>query len=327
MSRIILANDQSIEKASDQILEGNIVVLPTETVYGLSADATNDNAVKKIFDAKERPAINPLIVHLLNIDQIKQYAEPHDLLSKLVSVFCPGPLTFILNKKETTDISNLVTAGLSTIAVRFPSHPVMRAIIEKAGVPIAAPSANKSGEPSATTPQDVAHSLGNKVDMILAAGKCEIGLESTVLDLSGEIPTILRPGAITKEQIEDVIGVVEIENNPKDKPKSPGQLLKHYAPSLPVRLNAVDVKKGEALLAFGAVKFMGVEGGGHAKDLPESRYQNLSEQGDLEEAAHNFFHMLRALDHSENKSIAVMNIPNNGIGFAINERLQRAAQK
>ncbi|MEM9470188.1 MAG: L-threonylcarbamoyladenylate synthase, partial [Pseudomonadota bacterium] len=269
MSRIVVANDQSIQEASDLIRKGEIVVLPTETVYGLGADATSDEAVKKIFQAKQRPAVNPLIIHLSNFDNLEEYADSHPKQKALMSQFCPGPLTFILNKKEDAPISKFVTAGLDTIAIRFPAHPAMKQVIERSEKPIAAPSANRSGEPSATTPQDVAKSLGKKIDMILAAGKCDVGLESTVLDLSGDTPTILRPGAITKEKIEEIIGEVLVDEGNHEKPKSPGQLLKHYAPSIPVRLNAVDVNDGEALLAFGSTKFMGLKKGGAANELPE----------------------------------------------------------
>ena len=198
--------------------------------------------------------------------------------------------------------------------------------MQEAGVPIAAPSANASGEPSATTPKHVAESLGDKVDFILAAGACDVGLESTVLDLSGDTPVILRPGAITPEDLEPILGAIEIDEGHHDAPKSPGQLLKHYAPSIPVRMNAVDIEEGEALLAFGSTKFMGVKSGGAAKDLPDTALKNLSEEQDLHQAAANLFSYLRELDKPEHKGIAVMNIPDTGLGVAINDRLKRAAQ-
>lgn len=327
MSSIILADQDSIQKAADKIKKGEIVVLPTETVYGLGADATNTKAVQKIFDAKQRPAINPLIIHVVDKSDVDLYAEQNEISKKLVEIFWPGPLTLIL-KSKASHISPLVTAGLETIAIRMPEHPVMSQVIEKVGSPIAAPSANKSGEPSATTPKDAAASLGDSVDMILAAGKCDVGLESTVIDISDDIPTILRPGAISQKQIQEALNIqIEVNESSSNKPKSPGQLLKHYAPSIPVRLNAVDVKEGEALLAFGSLKFMGIEGGGFAKDLPDHQIMNLSEATDLDEAARNLFTMLRALDKPEFKAIAVMNIPDENIGIAINERLKRAAQQ
>ncbi|MEM6811037.1 MAG: L-threonylcarbamoyladenylate synthase [Pseudomonadota bacterium] len=327
MSSIILADQDSIQKAADKIKKGEIVVLPTETVYGLGADATNTKAVQKIFDAKQRPAINPLIIHVVDKSDVDLYAEQNEISKRLIEIFWPGPLTLIL-KSKASHISPLVTAGLETIAIRMPEHPVMSQVIEKVGSPIAAPSANKSGEPSATTPKDAAASLGDSVDMILAAGKCDVGLESTVIDISDDIPTILRPGAISQKQIQEALNIqIEVNESSSNKPKSPGQLLKHYAPSIPVRLNAVDVKEGEALLAFGSLKFMGIEGGGFAKDLPDHQIMNLSEATDLDEAARNLFTMLRALDKPEFKAIAVMNIPDENIGIAINERLKRAAQQ
>lgn len=326
MSRIVVANKDSIQEAADLIKSGELVVLPTETVYGLGANALDDRAVAKIFKAKNRPNFNPLIIHVNDVKTASQYVEMDARAQKIADAFWPGPLTLILPKKESGGISDLVSAGLPTLAVRAPSHKVMRDVIQKSGVPIAAPSANASGEPSATTPKHVAESLGDNVSYILAAGTCDVGLESTVLDLSSEIPVILRPGAITAEDLKEYLGDVEIDEGNHSAPKSPGQLLKHYAPSIPVRLNAVDVRKDEALLAFGSLKFMGLVEGGSVKDLPENCLKNLSEDADLVEAASNLFKMLRDLDCSENKGIAVMNIPETGLGIAINDRLKRAAQ-
>jgi L-threonylcarbamoyladenylate synthase len=326
MSRIVLANENSIKEAADLIRAGEVVVLPTETVYGLGANALNDDAVAKIFKAKNRPAHNPLIVHVLDIEKAAKLVDVDERAKKIASIFWPGPLTLILPAKKENGVSQLVSAGLETLAVRSPSHKIMRDIMAQADVPIAAPSANASGEPSATTPKHAAESLGDTVEFILGTGPCDVGLESTVLDLSGEEPVILRAGAITAEDLKPYLGDIKIEDGASEKPKSPGLLLKHYAPSLPLRLKAVDVKKGEALLAFGSTKFMGVEGGGYAKDLPDHAFCNLSEDGDLEEAAKNLFMMLRDLDVANNKAIAVMDIPNQGIGVAINDRLRRAAQ-
>lgn len=327
MSRIVVANDQSIAEAAELLKAGALVVLPTETVYGLGANALDGRAVARIFEAKNRPQFNPLIIHVKDVEAAAGFVVMDERAKKIAEVFWPGPLTLILPRQEGSAISDLVSAGLDTLAVRIPSHKVMRQVMIQAGVPIAAPSANASGEPSATTPKHVAESLGDRIDFILAAGACEVGLESTVLDLSGDVPVILRPGAITPEDLQPYLGIVDIDFGTHEKPKSPGQLLKHYAPSIPVRLNAVDVKKGEALLAFGSIKFMGVEGGGFAKDLPEERLKNLSEDGDLHEAASHLFMMLRELDQPEHKAIAVMNIPNTGLGVAINDRLKRAAQQ
>ncbi len=331
MPRIVVANDQSISEAAALLQAGEIVVLPTETVYGLGANALDSDAVSKIFKAKKRPSFNPLIVHVIDKQAASKLVEMDERAQKVADAFWPGPLTLILPRKENSGISDLVTAGLETLAVRVPSHKIMRKVMKEAGVPIAAPSANSSGEPSATTPQHVAQSLGDAAPFILAAGACDVGLESTVLDLSGEVPIILRPGAVTSEDLEPYLGQVEIDMGAHEKPqseiKSPGQLLKHYAPKIPVRLHAVDVQQDEALLAFGSIKFMGMKAGGHVKDMPDTAFRNLSESGDLNEAAKNLFMMLRDLDKPEHKAIAVMDIPNQGIGVAMNERLQRAAKK
>lgn len=329
MPRLVVATNSAIDEAAQLIRNGDIVGIPTETVYGVAANALDTGAVEKIFQAKERPSFNPLIVHVSTIAQAADLVDLNDQAKKVIDAFWPGPLTLILPAKKDNGISPLVSAGLDTLAVRMPAHKIAQAVIKKAGVPIAAPSANRSGEPSATTPHHVAQSLGDNIDFILAAGACQVGLESTVLDLSGDKPTILRPGAITVEDLAPYLGDVAHDTAPKEQGqtiKSPGQLLKHYAPSIPVRLNAVDVKQGEALLAFGSIQFMGVEGGGAAKDLPDSRIRNLSEGGDMDEAARHLFMMLRDLDRPEHAAIAVMNIPHTAIGCAINERLTRAAK-
>jgi len=326
MSIIKIATDETIAEAAALIQAGEIVALPTETVYGLGANAFNSLAVAKIFAAKKRPSINPLITHIESLENAQKLAYFSDEAMSVAREFWPGPLTLILPRRSACGISDLVTAGLETIALRIPAHKIARALIEKSGVPIAAPSANSSGEPSATTPRHVQQSLGENAPFILAAGACDVGLESTVLDMSGDVPVILRPGAITAEDLKPLLGVVGYDLDNHEKPKSPGQLLKHYAPSIPVRLNAIDVKKGEALLAFGGLKFMGIEGGGHAADMPDHALRNLSEETDLTQAAANLFTMLRDLDVPENKGIAVMNIPDHGLGIAINDRLKRAAQ-
>lgn len=330
MIRIVVANKDSITEAAKIIQDGGIVVLPTETVYGLGANALDDAAVAKIFAAKNRPAINPLIVHVEDVTAAKKLVEMDGRAQKVADYFWPGALTLILPHKNNSGISKLVTAGLETLAVRVPSHKIMQAVMKQAGVPIAAPSANNSGEPSATTPQHVAQSLGDNTPYILAAGQCDVGLESTVLDLTKDVPTLLRLGAVTQEDLQEILEHVDVDIYISDKPrsiiKSPGQLLKHYAPNIPIRLSSVDVKAGEALLAFGSIKFMGIQGGGHVKDMPQESFRNLSENGDLEEAARNLFMMIRDLDKPEHIAIAVMNIPDKGIGQAINERLRRAAQ-
>lgn len=326
MVKIVVANKKSIVEAAKILRDGGIAVLPTETVYGLGANALDDDAVSKIFKAKNRPAVNPLIVHILDKQAASMLVDIDARASELMNAFWPGPLTLILPHKNGSGISTLVTAGLETLAVRSPSHKVMRDVMKQTGIPIAAPSANNSGEPSATTPNHAAQSLGDNAPFILAAGACDVGLESTVLDLSGVVPVILRPGAVTVEDLEPYLGKVEIDLGAHEKPKSPGQLLKHYAPKIPVRLDAIDVADGEALLAFGSIKFMGVKSGGYAKDMDVDAFRNLSEEGDLENAAKNLFMMLRDLDKPKHKGIAVMAIPDIGIGVAINERLSRAAK-
>lgn len=326
MTIIKTPTPESIEEAAEILRGGGLVAFPTETVYGLGANALDGKAVAGIFAAKNRPSFNPIITHVANRHDAEKYVEADARAKGLMAAFWPGPLTLILPKKKDCGISDLVSAGLATVAIRMPSHPVALALIEKAGLPIAAPSANASGEPSATTPKHVQESLQDRVPFILAGGACTVGLESTVLDLSGDAPVIVRPGAVTAEDLETYLGKVEYDLGNHDAPKSPGQLLKHYAPSIPVRLNAVDIEPGEALLAFGSVKFMGIKGGGAAKDLPDEKFRNLSDRTDLHEAAANLFSMLRELDHPGNTRIAVMNIPDKGLGIAINDRLKRAAQ-
>lgn len=316
----------SIDEAAAIIRSGGIVAFPTETVYGLGANALDGQAVAGIFAAKNRPAINPVIVHVANRADAEKFAVCDARAKGLMAAFWPGPLTLILPRKRQCAVSDLVSAGLPTVAVRMPNHPVALSLIAAAGVPVAAPSANASGEPSATTPQHVIDSLGDAVPYILAGGACAVGLESTVLDLSGGDPVIVRPGAITAEDLKPYLGSVPYDLGTHSKPRSPGQLLRHYAPAIPMRLNAIDVEPDEALLGFGSLKFMGVTTGGFAKDMPEEKLKNLSESGDLNEAAANLFSMLRALDNPANKAIAVMNIPDRGLGIAINDRLKRAAQ-
>lgn len=327
MTLLKVSSPESLREAAGLLKEGKLVVLPTETVYGLGANALDGEAVARIFAAKGRPSFNPIIVHVPDAQSAQQYVIMDGRAKAVAAAFWPGPLTMILPRRDDCVVSELCSAGLPTLAIRVPAHPVALALLKESGLPIAAPSANVSGQVSATTPQHVAEGLGDKVALILAAGPCEVGVESTVLDLSGDTPVVLRPGAITAEQIGDVLDcdVGYDYGDHGDKVKSPGQLLKHYAPSVPVRLNAVDVNPGEALLAFGSIKFMGIKGGGSARDLPETSIRNLSDTGDLNQAAANLFRMLRELDRPEHMNIAVMNIPDQGLGIAINDRLKRAA--
>jgi L-threonylcarbamoyladenylate synthase len=315
-------NDDVINEAAELILAGECVAIPTETVYGLAASAVNKDAVNKIFKIKNRPKINPLISHFNSLDQLIRYVDLNDDAVCLAQTFWPGPMTLIVNRPDDCQFPDNVTAGLKTIAVRIPSHPTAQKIIAAAGVPLAAPSANLSGEVSPTSAIHVSESLGNRVPLIIADGASKIGLESTVVDVSQGKAIVLRAGSITTDQLSDALGYdVEYDDGQNtDKPKSPGQLLKHYAPKASVRLRAIDVNEGEALLAFGSTKFI------YTDDLPDTYLLNLSETGDLDEAASNLFSSLRKLDTCGASKIAVMDIPNVGIGIAINDRLKRAAQ-
>lgn len=321
------ANRESINEAAGVLDSGGLVAMPTETVYGLAANALDGQAVARIFEAKGRPQFNPLIVHVADAAAAEGFAVMDERAKVAAHHFWPGPLTLILPRREACEISELVSAGLPTVAVRVPRHKVTQELLKVFGKPLAAPSANRSGGLSPTAPIHVAESLGDHltdgVDLILAAGPSEVGLESTVLDLSGAQAVILRPGAVTAEDIaevleEDVFYAGDDAHSDAGV-KSPGMLLKHYAPSVPVRLNAIDVREGEALLAFGSTKFM--VGG----DFPAERLRNLSEGQDLHEAAAHLFAMLKDLDDPAYKGIAVMAIPDTGLGIAINDRLKRAA--
>lgn len=313
--RFVPATQETVDKAAGLIRSGALVAFPTETVYGLGADATNDEAVAAIFEAKGRPSFNPLIVHVHDAGQAALIAAFNDTARKLAGAFWPGPLTMVLPRANESALSLLVSAGLDTVAVRVPAHPVAQALLRGAGKPVAAPSANKSETVSPTTADHVAQSLGDAVSLILDAGRTEVGLESTIIDVTGDAPVLLRPGGVTQEDIEAVIGPVHVatDGEDADAPRSPGRLKRHYAPSIPVRLNADAPEMGEAFLTFG----------------PNARKKaalNLSRKGDLREAAANLFVMLRALDQPGIRGIAVMPIPDEGLGRAINDRLRRAAE-
>lgn len=338
--------------AVDVLRAGGVVAIPTETVYGLAADARDDRAVAGIYALKNRPQFNPLIIHVADRAAAEEFAVFDDRARLVADTFWPGPLTLVLPLKKMREahnnplplpgggqgggqISTLATAGLDTVAIRVPAHKTARELLRLFGGPLAAPSANRSGSLSPTTPLHVAASFGDDAPMILADGPCTVGLESTILDLSVDRAVILRTGALGPDDFASVLGYVpSIYTLPLQGGgqggghtiKSPGQLLKHYAPRTPVRLRAVDVAEDEALLAFGSTKFMGVRGGGDLKTLPEGRVRNLSESGDLVEAAANLFRYLHDLDAVGAARIAVMDIPNVGLGIAINDRLKRAAE-
>lgn len=309
------ADDAGITAAADHLQRGGLVAFPTETVYGLGADATQDPAVAKIFAAKGRPSFNPLIIHVGRPDWLAGLAQPDGRVDVLTRAFWPGPLTLVLHRRPDTPVSPQVSAGLNTIAVRQPDHPIAAKLLGATKRPLAAPSANLSGHVSPTLAAHVETDLGQKVDMILDGGACQTGVESTVLDLTKDTARILRPGAIQVEDISSLIGSVEDGTTQAEAPEtiaSPGQLAKHYAPSLPVRLNAMSGSDKEALLGFGE---------------STNATLNLSPTGDLAEAAARLFAALRELDDPERfRGIAVAPIPNIGLGLALNDRLRRAAQ-
>ncbi len=308
---------QAVGRAADILRSGGLVGFPTETVYGLGADATNDRAVARIFEAKTRPRFNPLIVHVATPDAAGTIAEWSDLADRLAARFWPGPLTLILRRRAESGISKLVSAGGETVALRAPAHPLAAALLREAGLPIAGPSANRSGRISPTTAGHVREDLGDRVDMILDGGACLVGVESTVLDITGDRPALLRPGGIARAEIEAVIGASLAGGAPPvpgSERRSPGQLESHYAPSHSLRLNARDVAADEALLAFGPAPLQGAR-----------ITANLSRSGDLNEAATNLFSMLHDLDRREVAGIAAMPIPSIGLGEAICDRLRRAA--
>jgi L-threonylcarbamoyladenylate synthase len=306
LTRTAAADAKGISEAARVLRDGGLVAFPTETVYGLGADATNGEAVAAIFAAKGRPLFNPLIVHVAGLAEARAHVEFSPRAQALAETFWPGPLTLVLPRKKDSPLSLLVSAGLDTVAIRAPSHPAALALLRQAGRPVAGPSANPSGQVSATTAAHVAESLDGKVDFILDAGSATLGIESTVIGFDGDRPLLLRPGAVPRAEIEDMIGPL---GAPGALIRAPGQLASHYAPRAALRLNAGEIESGEVLLGFGDVT---------------GAMANLSPRGDLKEAAANLFAMLRELDKRAT-AIAVSPIPQQGIGEAINDRLQRAA--
>jgi L-threonylcarbamoyladenylate synthase len=290
--------------------------MPTETVYGLAADATNPAAVGAIFLAKGRPRFNPLIVHVADLGQAETIAEFSPDAFALATKFWPGALTLVLPRRPQGGIADLVTSGLDTVAVRVPAHPVAASLLSAYGRPLAAPSANRSGHVSATTADHVAADLGNKVRVILDAGPTSLGLESTIVGFDGPRAVLLRSGAIDRRDIEAALRAPLSEPSPATAPLAPGMLASHYAPAAKLRLDVTEVRPGEALLAFGPALPKGAAGA--------VAIRNLSPSGDVGEAAAALFAALRELDRKA-KGIAVMPIPEIGLGEAINDRLRRAA--
>jgi L-threonylcarbamoyladenylate synthase len=305
-SRILVADDAGIAAAVAELRAGGIVAVPTETVYGLAARAGDADAVARIYAAKGRPSFNPLIVHVSGIEQAGALVEIDAAARALMAAFWPGPLTLVLPLKPAADVAALVTAGLSTLAVRCPAHPVMQALIAGAG-PLAAPSANASGRISSTTAAHVATSLGGRIRLILDGGASAAGVESTIVAVDGGKVRLLRPGAVTVEDIERVAGPVGIEAGARIA--APGMMDSHYAPHQPVRLAAVTAAPDEFHIGFGPI----------AGDA------NLSVAGDLVEAAARLFDLLHVAQASGKAGIAVAPIPGTGLGRAINDRLRRAA--
>ena len=291
--------------------------MPTETVYGLAADAANPAAVGRIYLAKGRPRFNPLIVHVASLAAAMRHVRFNADAEKLAEAFWPGPLTLVLPLRPDAGIADLVTAGLDTLAVRVPAHPVAQALLSASARPLAAPSANRSGHVSPTTAAHVVDDLGDQVSVILDAGPTPVGLESTIVGLAGETPVLLRAGGLARGPIEAVLGrPLAVAGPTGEAPAAPGMLASHYAPAAAVRLDATEVREGEGLLAFGP----------HLPDGADKAVAtvNLSPSGDLAEAAANFFAALRELDRQAG-TIAVVPIPDDGLGEAINDRLRRAA--
>ena len=313
MSNVEITSQETIQKAAELLQRGAIVAIPTETVYGLAADATNDQAVKAVYAAKGRPAHNPLIVHLPSADHVQRYAVMTPIAKKLAKVFWPGPLTMILQRVPGRALSPLTTAGLDTVAIRVPGHAVARNILTAAGIPLAAPSANPSGALSPTRPDHVAAALGDRVALVIDDGATRHGIESTIVAAYDARCRILRPGAITPDDISRTVqeSVEVVASHPTIE--APGMEKRHYAPRTPLRLNAQAALNNEGFLAFGT----------HPKHNHTPTLW-LSRAGNLAEAAENLYHMLHQLDDKGCDKIAISPIPNTGIGVAINDRLKRA---
>lgn len=305
----LAADATGIARAADLLRAGQLVAMPTETVYGLAGDATQGRAVASIFAAKGRPRFNPLIVHVADADAARALAEWDDAAQALAEAFWPGPLTLVLPRHDGAGLSPLVSAGLPSVALRVPAHPVARALLAEFGRPVAAPSANPSGGISPTTAAHVLEGLSGRIAAILHGGACTVGVESTILGLTGAAPVLLRPGGVPAAEVARVLGQAPQAPAAHGGVTAPGQLASHYAPGAAVRLGATERRPGEALLGFGPV----------AGDL------NLSPSGDLAEAAANLFGHLHALDAPGARTIAVAPVPECGLGAAINDRLRRAA--
>ena len=324
-TRMAKADAAAAADAARVLAAGGLVAFPTETVYGLGADATSGPAIARLYDAKGRPAFNPLIAHVADIADAERLARFDADAARLAKDFWPGPLTLVLPKAAGCPVAELATAGLDTIAVRVPAHKVARDILAAFGKPVVAPSANRSGHVSPTRAEHVEADLGGRIDLIIDGGATPVGVELTIIACLGE-PVLLRPGGLPRAAIERALGRV-LRRSPADpapardtdSPIAPGMLATHYAPRARLRLNAHRIAPGEAVLAFGPVPAEGAE--------RAACVLNLSARGDLVEAAANLFAHLRALDAARTATIAVMPIPGDGLGEAINDRLERAAAR
>ena len=315
------ASEAVVAAAAHTLREGGLVAFPTETVYGLGADATNAAAIARLYQAKGRPAFNPLIAHVGDLAAAREIGRFDAAALRLAEAFWPGPLTLVLPKTDHCAVADLATAGLDTVAIRIPAHPVARDILRVFGRPVVAPSANLSGHVSPTTAAHVRSDLEGRIDLIVDGGAVTVGVESTIVGIFDE-PMLLRPGGLPRADIERMLGralkqLPEDAENDSGQPLAPGMLASHYAPRTRVRLGAIRVEPGEALLAFGSDAVSGIDA--------VAAVMNLSARGDLAEAAANLFGYLRALDSKAAQTIAVMPIPDDGLGEAIDDRLRRAA--
>jgi L-threonylcarbamoyladenylate synthase len=318
---ILPAGEAAVAAAARSLSDGGLVAFPTETVYGLGADATNAAAIARLYQAKGRPAFNPLIAHVGDLAAARQIARFDAPALALAEAFWPGPLTLVLPKADGCAVADLATAGLDTVAIRIPAHPVAREILRRFGRPVVAPSANLSGHVSPTTAAHVDSDLAGRIDLIVDGGAVAVGVESTIVGCFDQ-PMLLRPGGLPRTDIERVLGGLLLQppldaDSDNGQPLAPGMLASHYAPRARVRLQADSIEPGEALLAFGLGAISGIDAA--------SAVMNLSARGDLTEAAANLFGHLRALDARGARTIAVMPIPDEGLGEAINDRLRRAA--
>jgi L-threonylcarbamoyladenylate synthase len=320
---ILPANEAAVATAARCLADGGLVAFPTETVYGLGADAANPAAIARLYLAKGRPSFNPLIAHVGDLKAGMRIARFDATATALAEAFWPGPLTLVLPKTWDCPVAELATAGLDTVAVRVPAHPIARAILRAFGGPVVAPSANLSGHVSPTTAEHVHSDLTGRIDLIVDAGAVAVGVESTIIGCF-DAPMLLRPGGLPRDKIERVLGRALVQppqdaDNDSGQPLAPGMLASHYAPRTSVRLNAERIETGEALLAFGPGSVAGIDA--------SNAVMNLSARGDLHEAAANLFGYLRALDTKGARTIAVMPVPHHGLGEAINDRLRRAAME